>query len=186
MSRRQVWFWCAVLGVFALSCSSSDSGDEAAPAPSTTVPDAPSRPPSDLRCTAAADHRADRDDPTPTERYGCWYETGFRDLSPSVQVTGDDVLFVALADGGVLRSEDEGRSWRHLRVPALANGDTHRGGVHGYVHVDPRTDRVWYVTSLSAASCGDSVGSVLSWSDDLGDTWREPRSPATPMTGGRW
>ena len=96
-----------------------------------------------------------------------------------VAVSRRGVLFVAGSGGSVpnvLRSTDEGRHWTTLRVPALKNGDM--GTAHGYLHVDPRTDRLYYLTSLSVASCagsgGASVlgpGSVLSWTDDLGTTW---------------
>ncbi|WP_308204605.1 sialidase family protein [Frankia sp. R82] len=107
----------------------------------------------------------------PSSARGCWYPTGYQDVSPTIQATRAGVLFVARATGGVLRSFDGGRHWSAVPVPDLANGDSHTGGVHGFVHIDPRTDRVYYLTSLAVASCGGKSGSVISWSDNLGATW---------------
>ncbi|WP_391530135.1 WD40/YVTN/BNR-like repeat-containing protein [Candidatus Frankia nodulisporulans] len=81
------------------------------------------------------------------------------------------MLFIARSTGGVLRSFDGGRHWSAVPVPNVANGDSHNVGTHGYVHIDPRTDRVYYLTSIGAASCGGQSGSVISWSDNLGLTW---------------
>ena len=61
-----------------------------------------------------------------------------------------------------------GRIFRYRRLP---NGDSHATGGHGYVHVDAVTDRVYYLTSVRAASCRHG-GAVVSWTDDLGATWR--------------
>ncbi len=102
---------------------------------------------------------------------GCWLPTGFADVTPSIQASKAGVLFVARSKDAVLRSTDQGRTWTNIPVPALANGDG-QGGGHGYVHIDPRTDRLYYVTSMSAPSCGARRGSVLQWSDDQGASWR--------------
>ncbi|MCK9878157.1 glycoside hydrolase [Frankia sp. Ag45/Mut15] len=99
------------------------------------------------------------------------YPTGFKDVSPSIQISRTGALFIARATGGVLRSIDNGRHWTSVPVPDLANGDSHSVGVHGFVHIDARTDRIYYLTSMAAASCGGTSGSVVSWSDNLGATW---------------
>ena len=103
---------------------------------------------------------------------GCRYDTGFDDQSPSIQVTRKGVLFIARAAGGVLRSMDRGLHWQSIKVPALANGDDPAKGVHGYIHIDPVTDRIYYLASMAATSCGFMRGgAVVSWSDDFGASW---------------
>jgi hypothetical protein len=104
---------------------------------------------------------------------GCRYDTGITDQSPSIQVSRGGVLFIGRNSAGVLRSMDKGLTWQAITPPVHANGDNHAKGVHGTVHIDPVTDRVWYVTGNSAASCGAMKGgAVVSWSDDLGATWK--------------
>jgi len=122
-------------------------------------------------CAHAFAHGSDREplDAVPAIR-GCMYDTGREDVSPSIQLTRDGVIFIGKTTGGVMRSADGGRNWTDIAVPAHANGDSHRG-THGYVHIDPQTDRIYYVTSLFAASCKGIGGAVISWSDDLGKTW---------------
>lgn len=106
------------------------------------------------------------------EGRGCRYDTGITDQSPSIQVSRNGVLFIGRNNAGVLRSTDGGHNWQAITPPIHANGDSHAQGVHGTVHIDPVTDRVWYVTGNSAASCGTMKGgAVVSWSDDLGSTW---------------
>jgi hypothetical protein len=122
-------------------------------------------------CSQAVAHGVDHRSPSPAPAVGCMYATGFRAVSPSIQVTSGGALFIARSEGGVLRSTDHGQHWKYLRVPPIPDGDSHRIAIHGYVHVDPRTDRVYYVTSLGAASCGGFAGAVVSWSDDLGESW---------------
>ena len=103
---------------------------------------------------------------------GCLYDTGVLDQSPSIQISRSGVLFIGRNAKGVLRSTDKGLTWTAITPPDHANGDSHAKGVHGYVHIDPVTDRLYYVTSNSAASCGPMKGgAVMSWSDDLGATW---------------
>ncbi|TVV74766.1 sialidase family protein [Sphingomonas solaris] len=103
---------------------------------------------------------------------GCRYDTGFVDQSPSIQISRRGVMFIARSAGGVLRSTDGGRHWQSLPVPALANGDDPAKGAHGYVHLDPVTDRLYYLTSMAAKSCGTfRGGAVVSWTDNLGATW---------------
>jgi hypothetical protein len=124
-------------------------------------------------CSTAIAHGPDRQEPGPGSASACWLPTGFQDMSPSIQVSRNGTLFVARSLGGVLRSQDHGAHWSYLPVPDLPDGDSHAGTptTHGYVHLDPRTDRLYYVTSLGVKSCGGLAGSVLSWSDDLGATW---------------
>ena len=125
----------------------------------------------DAYCASAVAHQADRAlTPGAGAVRGCRYDIGLKDVSPSIGVTRRGVLFVGKSSGGVRRSTDGGRTWQDIAIPAHANGDSHAKGVHGYVHVDPVTDRVYYLTSMSAASCRHG-GGVVSWSDDLGATW---------------
>ena len=127
--------------------------------------------PSETYCAAGVAHGPDR---APSEEAvtsrGCRYDTGMNDVSPSVAITRSGAVFVSKSSAGVQRSTDGGRTWQSIAVPALPNGDAHAGGVHGYVHVDAVSDRVYYLTSGRAASCAHG-GAVLSWTDDLGETW---------------
>lgn len=133
-------------------------------APEAPSPSRPQQPP---YCAPVIGPGGDR-----TGARGCRYDTGVDEQSPSIQVTRGNVLFIARSRGGVLRSTDHGRHWTSIDVPALANGDGPAKGVHGYVHVDPVTDRVYYLSSMAAASCGFMRGgAVVSWSDDLGRSW---------------
>jgi hypothetical protein len=122
-------------------------------------------------CVAASSHDANRKNPVPSRSFGCMYPSKFQDTSPSIQVSKDGVLFVARTAGGVLRSSDHGKQWSDIAIPPAANGDSHADGFHGYVHIDPRTDRVYYVSNMGAASCGGLSGALLSWSDDGGESW---------------
>jgi len=122
-------------------------------------------------CAAGVEHSANRENAQPTSAIrGCMYDTGYNDLSPSIQLTSKGVIFIGKTAGGVLRSTDGGLSWADIAIPAHANGDSHRG-THGYVQIDAKTDRIYYVTSLLAASCKGISGAVISWSDDLGESW---------------
>jgi photosystem II stability/assembly factor-like uncharacterized protein len=158
----------SLLAAALLACS---DGDDNVHRISDTPPLNTQIPPPGLRCTHAVQHGPDRTEVTASSDQGCWLPTGFEDMSPSIQVSHEGVLFVARSSQGLLRSDDEGLTWTEVAVPALGNGDRHADGIHGYVHIDPRTDRIWYATSMSAASCGASLGAVLSWSDDLGESW---------------
>ncbi len=104
---------------------------------------------------------------------GCLFDTAILDQSPSIQVSRAGAVFIGRTNKGVLRSIDNGLNWQEIAPPAHANGDSHAKGVHGTVHIDAVTDRLWYVTSNAAASCGTMKGgAVVSWSDDLGATWQ--------------
>lgn len=110
----------------------------------------------------------------PAPAQACQYDTGFQDQSPSIQVSRNGTLFIGRAKDGVLRSTDGGLNWEAVAVPALPNGDSHAPGAHGYVHIDPVTDRIYYMTGNSAKSICSALkgGGVVSWSDDLGATWQ--------------
>jgi len=125
----------------------------------------------ETHCATGAVHNADRKNSQPaSDTEACLFDTGHKDLSPSIQISREGVVFIGKTTGGVLRSTDNGRSWSDISIPAHANGDSHRG-THGYIHIDPKTNRIYYVTSLFAASCKGIGGAVISWSDDLGETW---------------
>ena len=117
---------------------------------------------------------------------GCMFDTAIVDQSPSIQVSRSGALFIGRTAKGVLRSTDNGLNWQEIIPPAHANGDSHAKGVHGTVHIDAVTDRVYYVTSNAAASCGTMKGgAVVSWSDDLGKTGLEaPRAAALLIGAG--
>lgn len=126
-------------------------------------------------CVAAAVHGSAGAGAAPgqdaTSARACLFDTGAKTPSPSIQATRQGVVFIAKSSQGLLRSDDGGRNWVDVKVPAHANGDSHGFAIHGYVHVDPVTDRVYYVTSGGAKSCGLGKGAVVSWSDDQGRTW---------------
>jgi hypothetical protein len=111
---------------------------------------------------------------------GCLVHTGVDSSEPTLGVASDGTLFhypaavidrdTPAANGvrfltGVARSEDAGASWRVLLPTAGPVAPTHQASTDPYFYLDPRTDRIW-ADDLSAATC-----SVLSWSDDRGETW---------------
>ncbi len=62
----------------------------------------------------------------------------------------------------VARSLDRGSAWS-----ALASGGPTTGGqVPPWMHIDPKTGRIWFVTTLPTY-----CGARISWSDDGGDSW---------------
>ncbi len=72
----------------------------------------------------------------------------------------------------VVRSRDLGRTWT-----ALSSGGPTTGGlVPPWMHVDPDTSRVWFLTTLPGLQ-----GARLSWSDDGGRHWRT--NPAVGCRG---
>jgi hypothetical protein len=154
--------------------ASADTGGSIASADAAVVDVAPL--PEQAGCDvnlAAVRHGASRqrvDSPAPPA-IGCLTATGATGATPMIAVTHDGTVFVARSLGGVARSKDGGATWTSIDVPAHANGDDHKRGSHGFVHVDSSSDRVYYSTSIGAASCGGSSGTVVSWSDDLGETW---------------
>jgi hypothetical protein len=62
----------------------------------------------------------------------------------------------------VVRSRDLGRTWR----ATTSGGPTTGGLVPPWMHVDPVTSRVWFLTTLPGLQ-----GARLSWSDDEGRHW---------------
>lgn len=81
---------------------------------------------------------------------------------PSLGVTGDGTIFVALLDGKLARSTDHGRTWDVIETGnAVTKPKTN---LDPWMWVDPFTDRVYngplYV-----------VCTWLAWSDDRGETW---------------
>ncbi len=63
----------------------------------------------------------------------------------------------------LLTSGDRGRTWRNVQ-PRVAGQDAHPVTLDPYVHVDKATGRIFNIDLLGA-------GSVLSTSDDSGETW---------------
>ena len=64
----------------------------------------------------------------------------------------------------LLSSGDRGKTWRSVQ-PKLGGQDAHPVTLDPYVHVDKVTGRIFNVDLIGA-------GSVLSMSDDSGETWR--------------
>ena len=83
------------------------------------------------------------------------------------------------AENALLRSRNDGRTWRRIPLPGGINAS------EGFPYVDPGTDRL-FVTSLSAdvTRCGQPV----IYSDDEGEHWTEAagRPGCSPATLGDW
>jgi hypothetical protein len=83
------------------------------------------------------------------------------------------------AENALLRSRDDGRTWRRISLPGGINAS------EGFPYVDPATDRL-FVTSVSADAtrCGQPV----IYSDDEGKHWTETagRPGCSPATLGDW
>jgi hypothetical protein len=74
----------------------------------------------------------------------------------------------------VVRSRDLGQSWT-----ALASGGPTTGGlVPPWMHVDPRTSRLWFLTTLP-----NLCGARISWSDDEGRHWQTNPAVGCPGMG---
>jgi hypothetical protein len=63
----------------------------------------------------------------------------------------------------LLSSGDRGRTWRSVQ-PVIAGQDEHPASLDPYVYVDPKTGRIFDIDLTGA-------GSILSFSDDSGETW---------------
>src|SRR3954463_15091775 len=123
------------------------------------------------------------------------HATGAQGMEPMLAVNKRGTLFMGIAtDKGLyedpgrlsgtsetylLRSRDDGRTWRRIRLP---------GGIEaseGFPYIDPVTDRL-FVTSLSADTtrCGQPVIR----SDDEGASWTAAagRPGCSPATHGDW
>jgi hypothetical protein len=121
--------------------------------------------------------------------------TGFEGMEPMLAVNSRGTLFMGMAtdkglyeqpgeltgraQNSLLRSRDDGRSWRPLPLPGGINAS------EGFPYIDPRTDRL-FVTSLSVdpTRCGQPV----IYSDDEGKHWTESaqRPGCSPPTEGDW
>ena len=96
--------------------------------------------------------------------------TGFDGWEPTLGLTSNGHIFapfsvdVCCGLNEVLRSRDGGDTWE-MASPKLPNGDnTHLVSADPYIYVDPKTDRVFTIDLTLACS-------MLSFSDDGGDTW---------------
>jgi hypothetical protein len=74
----------------------------------------------------------------------------------------------------VVRSGDRGATWRRL----TSGGPTTGGLVPPWMHVDPQTGRIWFLTTLPSL-----CGARISWSDDEGRHWRTNPSVGCPGMG---
>lgn len=72
----------------------------------------------------------------------------------------------------VARSRDNGATWDVLDPTSTPAHNT----LVPWLDVDPQTSRVWYATlGQDAATCGSETFAHISWSDDNGRTWQNPR-----------
>jgi hypothetical protein len=125
----------------------------------------------------------------------CEHTTGAQGMEPMLAVDRRGTLFMGMAtDKGLyeqpgeldgtaqnflLRSRNDGRSWRRIPLPGGINAS------EGFPYIDPVTDRL-FVTSFSADAthCGQPV----IHSDDEGKTWSVAKTPpgCSPVTLGDW
>jgi hypothetical protein len=71
----------------------------------------------------------------------------------------------------IARSRDDGASW----TTVTATSPLPHNSLVPWMHVDPKTNRVWYATIGSdPAKCGNETIAHISWSDDEGTTWHNP------------
>src|SRR3954471_12428069 len=125
----------------------------------------------------------------------CEHTTGAQGMEPMLAVDWRGTLFMGIAtDKGLyedpgrltgtmhnalLRSRDDGRTWRRIPLPGVIDAS------EGFPYVDPVTDRL-FVTSFSSDTtrCGQPVVH----SDDEGETWSAAAAPpgCSPATRGDW
>ena len=105
----------------------------------------------------------------------CVHYTDHGSAEPSLGITSDGTVFVApvfdaTEGSGIIHSSDDGESWDIVR-PKLPNGGAH-GRVQPYMHIDPKTDRIFFAT-MAGAGIDSPTGSGLdmSFSADKGTTW---------------
>jgi hypothetical protein len=136
----------------------------------------------------------------PAQRMGggasvCESATGAQGMEPMLAVNSRGTMFMGMAtdkglyeqpgeltgtaENALLRSRNDGRTWRRIPLPGGINAS------EGFPYVDPDTDRL-FVTSLSvdATRCGQPV----IYSDDEGKRWTEAvgRPGCSPATLGDW
>ncbi len=181
-------FFC-LLGV--LGAVGSSGVATAAPAPSCTFP---ARQTVALR-SAGGDAPAEVDRRAKLGATVCERTTGAQGMEPMLAVNGRGAMFMGIAtdhglyeqpgeltgtaENALLRSRNDGRTWRRIPLPGGINAS------EGFPYVDPLTDRL-FVTSLSADAtrCGQPV----IYSDDEGEHWTEAagRPGCSPPTAGDW
>lgn len=111
---------------------------------------------------------------------GCLMHTGVDSAEPTIGIASDGTVFhypAAVIDRdlpdtpavrfltGVSVSYNEGADWRILLPTAGPTVPTHQVSLDPYLYLDPDTDRI-FADDLISPNC-----SVLSFSDDLGQTW---------------
>lgn len=130
----------------------------------------------------AVAHRAGGIPATPSGSIpvGCLVHTGVDSAEPTIGIASDGTVFhypAALIDRdlpetpavrfltGVAVSYNEGADWRVLLPTLGPTVPTHQVSVDPYFYLDPDTDRI-FADDLQSVNC-----SILSFSDDLGQTW---------------
>ena len=152
MTRVRGRFFC-LLGV--LGAVASGGVATAAPAPSCTFP---ARQTVALR-PAGGDAPAEVDRRAKLGATVCERATGAQGMEPMLAVNGRGTMFMGIAtdhglyeqpgeltgtaENALLRSRNDGRTWRRIPLPGGINAS------EGFPYVDPLTDRL-FVTSLSA------------------------------------
>jgi hypothetical protein len=111
---------------------------------------------------------------------GCFVHTGVDSAEPTIGIASDGTVFhypAAVIDRdlpgaaavrfltGVAASYNEGADWRILLPTAGPTVPTHQVSLDPYFYLYPATDRI-FADDLISPNC-----SVLSFSDDLGQTW---------------
>lgn len=164
-----------VLVVLVAGCSTP------APAPTVSTPQVPADP-SGATCDAARPAVAHHADARPAAAelappLPCLSRTGFLSVEPSIGIasSGHVFFFPATGEGGrgIVRSVDLGVSWE-LLVPSASGVATHPDSFDPMAYLDPATDRIFVDDLTGPAKC-----SVLSFSDDEGETWTNTAAGCT-------
>lgn len=125
-------------------------------------------------------------DALPSNLTGALRALGTPAFEPTLGVDSAGALYYATADGsqglaigfrpGVWKSEDGGLTWTDVS-PSLPTGHSIPPETNDpFVYVDPATDRIFQFTMAPILVC-----SVLSWSDDGGQSWTtNPRGCGHP------
>lgn len=97
--------------------------------------------------------------------------------APRTDNTSAPPLNVVQGPEFVVRSRNLGASWTELN----SGGPTTGGLVPPWMHVDPHTSRVWFLTAIKTTLCGARI----SWSDDDGKGWHtNPLAGCNPQSQG--
>lgn len=103
--------------------------------------------------------------------------TGAVFYAPRTDNTATPPLNVQEGPEFVVRSRNLGASWTALK----SGGPTTGGLVPPWMHVDPQTSRIWFLTAIKTTLCGARI----SWSDNDGRSWHtNPLAGCQPQSQG--